>query len=183
MNCLDRHVAAGNGDRVAIHWVGEPEGERVDLTYAELLARVSQAAHALETLGVTVGDRVAIYLPMIPEAVVAMLACARIGAPHSVIFGGFAADALTRPHPRRRRALRDHRGRRVPARGAVTPLKPPRRRGARALPGRRGPSWSCGAPAATSPGSRVAITGGTTSSTRSRRSTSPRPSTPSTRST
>jgi acetyl-CoA synthetase len=95
VNCLDRHVVAGNGDRVALHWVGEPEGERLDLTYAELLARVAQAAHALESLGVRAGDRVAIYLPMIPEAVVAMLACARIGAPHSVIFGGFAADALS----------------------------------------------------------------------------------------
>jgi acetyl-CoA synthetase len=95
VNCLDRHVAAGLGDRVAIHWVGEPEGDRLDLTYAELLARVSQAAHALTSLGVATGDRVAIYLPMIPEAVVAMLACARIGAPHSVIFGGFAADALS----------------------------------------------------------------------------------------
>jgi acetyl-CoA synthetase len=95
VNCLDRHVAAGRGDRVAIHWVGEPEGERLDLTYGELLARVSQAANALEALGVRAGDRVAIYLPMIPEAVVAMLACARIGAPHSVIFGGFAADALS----------------------------------------------------------------------------------------
>jgi acetyl-CoA synthetase len=94
-NCLDRHVAAGNGERVAIHWVGEPEGDRLDLTYAELLALVSQAAHALESLGVVAGDRVAIYLPMIPEAVVAMLACARIGAPHSVIFGGFAAEALS----------------------------------------------------------------------------------------
>jgi acetyl-CoA synthetase len=95
VNCLDRHVAAGRGDRIAIHWVGEPEGERLDLTYTELLARVCQAANALEALGVKEGDRVAIYLPMIPEAVVAMLACARIGAPHSVIFGGFAADALS----------------------------------------------------------------------------------------
>ena len=94
VNCLDRHVAAGIGDRVALHWVGEPEGERLDITYAQLLGRVSQAAHALTELGVRAGDRVAIYLPMIPEAVVAMLACARIGAPHSVIFGGFAAEAL-----------------------------------------------------------------------------------------
>ena len=94
VNCLDRHVAAGHGDRVAIHWVGEPEGDRLDLTYAELLARVCKAANALSTLGVRAGDRVAIYLPMIPEAVVSMLACARIGAPHSVIFGGFQADAL-----------------------------------------------------------------------------------------
>ncbi|HLK46276.1 MAG TPA: acetate--CoA ligase [Acidimicrobiales bacterium] len=95
VNCLDRHVAAGLGDRVALHWVGEPEGERLDLTYADLLARVCQAANALTTLGVVAGDRVAIYLPMIPEAVVSMLACARIGAPHSVIFGGFSAEALS----------------------------------------------------------------------------------------
>jgi acetyl-CoA synthetase len=95
VNCLDRHVRAGLGDRVAIHWVGEPEGDTLDLTYAELLARVCRAANALESLGVKAGDRVAIYLPMIPEAVVSMLACARIGAPHSVIFGGFLADALS----------------------------------------------------------------------------------------
>jgi acetyl-CoA synthetase len=93
VNCLDRHVAAGNGDRVAIHFEGEP-GDRRSITYAELLADVSRAANALTELGVTAGDRVAIYLPMIPEAVVAMLACARIGAPHSVIFGGFSAQAI-----------------------------------------------------------------------------------------
>jgi acetyl-CoA synthetase len=94
VNCLDRHVTAGRGDKVAIHWVGEPEGDRLDITYADLLSRVSRAANALESLGVEAGDRVAIYMPMIPEAVVAMLACARIGAPHSVIFGGFSAEAL-----------------------------------------------------------------------------------------
>jgi acetyl-CoA synthetase len=94
VNCLDRHVDAGRGDRVAYHWVGEPEGDRVTITYAELLARVSQAAHALTELGVVEGDRVCIYLPMIPEAAVAMLACARIGATHSVVFGGFSAQAL-----------------------------------------------------------------------------------------
>ncbi|MEE6261257.1 acetate--CoA ligase [Plantactinospora sonchi] len=93
-NCLDRHVAAGNGDRVAIHWEGEP-GDTRTITYADLLAMTSQAANALTELGVTAGDRVAIYLPMIPEAAVAMLACARIGATHSVVFGGFSADALT----------------------------------------------------------------------------------------
>ena len=95
VNCIDRHVASGQGDKVAFHWVGEPENDRVTITYADLLVRVSQAAHALESLGVQEGDRVAIYLPMIPEAVVAMLACARIGAPHSVIFGGFSAEALS----------------------------------------------------------------------------------------
>jgi acetyl-CoA synthetase len=94
VNCLDRHVDAGRGDRVAYHWVGEPEGERATITYAELLERVSQCAHALTELGVEEGDRVCIYLPMIPEAAVAMLACARIGAAHSVVFGGFSAQAL-----------------------------------------------------------------------------------------
>ncbi|GAB2929225.1 acetate--CoA ligase [Micromonospora polyrhachis] len=93
-NCLDRHVEAGLGDRVAIHWEGEP-GDTRTITYADLLRMTSQAANALTDLGVTSGDRVAIYLPMIPEAAVAMLACARIGATHSVVFGGFSVDALT----------------------------------------------------------------------------------------
>jgi len=94
VNCVDRHVEAGNGDRVALHWVGEPDGDRRDLTYADLQREVSKAANALEQLGVQAGDRVCIYLPMIPEAVITMLACARIGAPHSVVFGGFSAQAL-----------------------------------------------------------------------------------------
>lgn len=93
-NCVDRHVEAGKGDKVAIHWVGEPVGDTRDITYAELKDEVSKAANALTDLGVAAGDRVAIYMPMIPEAVVAMLACARIGAPHTVVFGGFSADAL-----------------------------------------------------------------------------------------
>jgi acetyl-CoA synthetase len=92
-NCVDRHVEAGRGDKVAIHWVGEP-GDTRDITYSDLLSEVQRAANALQSLGVVKGDRVAIYLPMIPEAVVTMLACARIGAPHSVVFGGFSADAL-----------------------------------------------------------------------------------------
>ncbi len=92
-NCVDRHVEAGNGDRVAIHFEGEG-GDTRTLTYAELQREVAKAANALESLGVAKGDRVAIYLPMIPEAVIAMLACARLGAPHSVVFGGFSADAL-----------------------------------------------------------------------------------------
>ncbi len=92
-NCVDRHVENGLGDRAAIHFEGEP-GDSRTITYAELQAEVSQAANALTDLGVRSGDRVAIYLPMIPEAAVAMLACARIGAPHSVVFGGFSADAL-----------------------------------------------------------------------------------------
>ncbi len=92
-NCVDRHVEAGNGDRVAIHFEGEP-GDTRTITYADLQRAVSRAANALLDLGVSKGDRVAIYLPMIPEAVISMLACARIGAPHSVVFGGFSADAL-----------------------------------------------------------------------------------------
>ena len=92
-NCLDRHVAAGRGDKVAIHWEGEP-GDTRTITYAELLDEVSRFANALTSLGVGKGDRVNIYLPMIPEAAVAMLACARIGAPHSVVFGGFSSQAL-----------------------------------------------------------------------------------------
>ena len=92
-NCVDRHVEAGNGDRVAIHFEGEG-GDTRTITYADLQRDVAKAANALESLGVAKGDRVAIYLPMIPEAVAAMLACARIGAPHSVVFGGFSADAL-----------------------------------------------------------------------------------------
>ncbi|MGC4788121.1 acetate--CoA ligase [Micromonospora sp. DT178] len=92
-NCVDRHVEAGKGEKVAIHWEGEP-GDTRTITYADLLKSVSQAANTLTELGVTAGDRVAIYLPMIPEAVVAMLACARIGATHSVVFGGYSVDAL-----------------------------------------------------------------------------------------
>jgi acetyl-CoA synthetase len=92
-NCVDRHVEAGKGDKVAIHWEGEP-GDTRTITYADLLKSVSQAANTLTELGVTAGDRVAIYLPMIPEAAIAMLACARIGATHSVVFGGFSVDAL-----------------------------------------------------------------------------------------
>ncbi len=92
-NCVDRHVRAGHGDRVAFHWEGDP-GDTRTVTYADLQLEVCRAANALTGLGVQAGDRVAIYLPMIPEAVIAMLACARIGAPHSVVFGGFSADAL-----------------------------------------------------------------------------------------
>jgi acetyl-CoA synthetase len=92
-NCLDRHVEAGNGERVAFHWRGE-EGEERDVTYAELLADTQLFANALKDVGVGPGDVVGIYLPMIPEVVVAMLACARIGAPHNVVFGGFSAEAV-----------------------------------------------------------------------------------------
>ncbi|MDQ6854560.1 MAG: acetate--CoA ligase, partial [Actinomycetota bacterium] len=92
-NCLDRHVAAGHGDQVAYHWEGEP-GDTRTITYAQLLDDVQRVANALKSLGIQKGDRVNIYLGMVPELPIAMLACARIGAPHSVVFGGFSADAL-----------------------------------------------------------------------------------------
>src|SRR6185436_9507422 len=92
-NCLDRHVEAGRGERIAYHWHGE-EGKERDLSYAELLHDVKRLANVLKDRGIGRGDVVGIYLPMIPELVVAMLACARIGAPHNVVFGGFSPDAV-----------------------------------------------------------------------------------------
>ncbi len=94
-NCVDRHVDDGHGDQVAYYWEGEPEDDTRSLTYAELKDEVCKAANALVELGVQTGDRVAIYLPMIPETVIAMLACARLGAPHTVVFGGFSSTALS----------------------------------------------------------------------------------------
>ena len=93
VSALDRHIAEGNGDRIAFHFEGEP-GDTRTISYAQLLAEVCKAANALTSIGITAGDRVAIYMPLIPEAVIAMLACARIGAIHSVVFGGFSAEAL-----------------------------------------------------------------------------------------
>jgi len=93
VNCLDRHVAAGHGDQVAYHWEGEP-GDTRTITYAQLLEDVQRVANALKSLGIGKGDRVNIYLGMVPELPIAMLACARIGAPHSVVFGGFSAESL-----------------------------------------------------------------------------------------
>ena len=92
-NCVDRHVEAGHGEQVAYYWEGEP-GDTRTLTYADLQAEVCKATNALAELGVSKGDRVAIYMPMIPELPIAMLACARLGAPHTVVFGGFSAEAL-----------------------------------------------------------------------------------------
>jgi len=92
-NCVDRHVEAGNGDRVAIHWEGEP-GDGRTITYADLQREVNKTANALLSLGLQAGDRVAIYMPMLPEAIFSMLACARLGLTHSVVFGGFSAEAL-----------------------------------------------------------------------------------------
>jgi acetyl-CoA synthetase len=92
-NCVDRHVESGHGDQVAIHWEGEP-GDSRTITYNDLLAEVSRTANALLELGLNTGDRVAIYMPMVPEAIFSMLACARLGLTHSVVFGGFSAEAL-----------------------------------------------------------------------------------------
>src|SRR3954467_9601406 len=93
-NCVDRHVERGLGKKVAYHWIGEP-GDTRTITFRDLQRDVSKAANALKELGVTKGDRVAIYMPMIPELPIAMLACARIGVPHTVVFGGFSAEALS----------------------------------------------------------------------------------------
>ena len=120
-NCLDRHVAAGIGDRVALHWRGE-EGEERDLTYADLHRDVQRLANALRDQGIEQGDVVGIYLPMIPEVVVAMLACARIGAPHNVVFGGFSAEAVReRMEVSRAKALITVDGAR--RKGKVAPIK------------------------------------------------------------
>ncbi len=127
-NAVDRHVEAGNGDRVALHFEGEG-GDTRTVTYADLQREVSKAANAFTALGVGTGDRVAIYLPLIPEAVVTMLACARIGAPHSVVFGGFSAEALSSRINDAEAEARRHRGRRVPPRGGQRP-EAGRRRGA-----------------------------------------------------
>ena len=123
VSCVDRHVADGRSDKVAYHWIGDAEGEERTITYSDLLKMVSQTAHALSELGVKKGDRVAVYMPMIPEAVVAMLAIVRLGAAHSVVFGGFSADALSS------RILDSDCQYVVTAdgafrRGAISPLKP-----------------------------------------------------------
>ena len=131
-NCLDRHVEAGRGDKVAYYWEGEPGDTRV-ITYAELLDDVSRLANALKALGVEKGDRVCIYMGMVPELPMALLACARIGAAHSVVFGGFSADSLARPHPGRRRQGARHGRRRVATRQRRA-AEDHRRRRARRLP-------------------------------------------------
>ncbi len=115
-NCVDRHVEAGNGDRVAIRWEGEPVGDSRDITYAELFADVSRAANALTALGLVAGDRVAIYMPMIPEAIVAMLACARLGAAAHCGVRGILGVGAAGADLRRRGQVGDHHRRSVPAR-------------------------------------------------------------------
>ena len=93
VNCIDRHIRGARRNKAALIWEGEP-GDRRTLTYFDLYRQVSAFANVLKTLGVTKGDRVAIYMPLVPELAIAMLACARIGAPHSIVFGGFSADSL-----------------------------------------------------------------------------------------
>ena len=93
-NCLDRNVENGHGDKVAFHWAGNEPSDKGSVTYSELLAEVCKFANVLESRGVKKGDKVALYMPMITELVVAMLACARIGAVHSIVFGGYSADSL-----------------------------------------------------------------------------------------
>ena len=155
-NCVDRHVERGLGDKVAYHWIGEP-GDTRTLTYARPAARGQPRRPTRSWSSASrTGDRVAIYMPMIPELPIAMLACARIGAPHTVVFGGFSAEALSRPHQRLRRQGADHRRRRLAARQggrrssthadealADTPTiearhrrRPPRRRASTMVPGR-----------------------------------------------
>src|SRR2546422_719660 len=117
VNCLDRHVRAGKSGRVALIWEGEPPGQVRRITYGELHADVNKFANVLKGLGVRRGDRVAIYLPMVPEVAVAMLACARIGAVHTVVFGGFSAESL---RDRINDAVRGDQDFRA---GAIVPLK------------------------------------------------------------
>ena len=105
-NCVDRHVEEGNGDRVAFHFVGEPEGDTRDITYSELKDEVSKAANAIEELGIETGDRVAIYMPMIPETIISMLACARLGAPAHGRVRRLLRRRARHPHPRLRRQAR-----------------------------------------------------------------------------
>ena len=120
-SCLDRHVAAGRGDRVAFHWEGEPGDQRA-ITYTELLAEVNRTANALAELGVKAGDRVTLYMGMVPELAISLLACARLGAPHSVVFGGFSPSALReRIHDSTSRVLVTADG--AWRRGHVVPLK------------------------------------------------------------
>ena len=121
VNCLDRHVEAGGGDKVAYHWEGEP-GDTRTITYRDLLEEVSRLANGLRSLGVRKGDRVNIYLGMVPELPIAMLACARIGAPHSVVFGGFSAESLRdRINDAQAKVLITADG--AWRRGAIVPLK------------------------------------------------------------
>ena len=133
-NCVDRHVEAGRGDKVAYYWEGEPDGDRRAITYADLQREVVRCANALKALGVGKGTPVGIYMGMVPEAPVAMLACARLGAPHTVVFGGFSADSLSDRLERHGLRGADHAGRGVA----------PRHDGAAEADGRRGDGGRAG---------------------------------------
>ena len=133
-NCVDRHVEAGRGEKVAYYWEGEPEDDRREVTYADLLREVTRLANALKELGVRKGTPVAIYMGMVPELPVAMLACARLGAPHTVVFGGFSADSLSVADARHGVRVPDHPGRGVAARHDCS-AEGDRRRGDGGCPG------------------------------------------------
>ena len=172
-NCVDRHVENGLGDKVAYHWIGEP-GDTRTLTFRDLLREVSKTANALKELGVGTGDRVAIYMPMIPELPIAMLACARIGAPHTVIFGGFSAESLSgRINDCGAKVLITADG--GYRRGKAVGLKASRRRGARRSRRPSRPRSSSSGWATTSTWSPAATTGGTTWSIASPRTARPSP--------
>ena len=168
-NCVDRHVDAGKGDKVAYHWEGEPEGERRAITYADLQRDVVRFANALKKLGVQKGTPVAIYMGMVPELPVAMLACTRLGAPHTVIFGGFSADSLSgRMVDMACEVLitQDEAWRR----GSTVPLKKIADEAMARRAERARVASSCAAPATTCRCRTAATTGGTSSRTALRRS-------------
>ena len=147
-NCVDRHVEAGNGDRVAYYWEGEPVDDRREVTFADLQRETTKLANALKSLGVGKGTPVGIYMGMVPETAVAMLACARIGAPHTVVFGGFSADSLAdRLNDMGCEVLitQDEAWRR----GCTVAAEEDRRRGDGRRAGRRAAASSCAGPAAT----------------------------------
>ena len=179
--CLDRHVEAGRGERVAYHWRGE-EGEERDITYADLHRDVQRFANALKDLGVEKGDVVGIYLPMIPEVVVAMLACARIGAPHNVVFGGFSAGVGAGADGVLRGEGAGHRRRRPPqGQDGADQARRSTSRWASSSPCRR--SSSSATPASTARCGRAATSSTTRSWRRPTRSARPSRWRPSTRST
>ena len=179
-NALDRHVDAGRGDRVAYHWRGE-EGEERDVTYAELLRDVKRLANVLKERGVEPGDVVGIFLPMIPEVAVAMLACARIGAPHNVVFGGFSTGVGQGADGVLGRQGADH-GRLRPAQGQGRPPSSPRWTPSSTTCPRSRPWWWFATPAPTWTCARGATSSTTRRSRRPRRTARPSRSTPSIRS-
>ena len=159
-NCVDRHVEAGLGEKVAYHWEGEPEDERRTITFADLQREVVRLANALKKLGVGKGTPVGIYMGMVPEVPVAMLACARLGAPHTVVFGGFSADSLSgRLNDMGCEVLitQDEAWRK----GAAGAAEAERRRGARRRARRSSTRSSCAGPGTRCRCRRAATCGGT----------------------